>query len=67
MAKKTAIRRSNQLSLFMYIMILTCDFVALEEGILSYLTRWTPSALDNSSHFSFSMDDLVVVSGGRRK
>ena len=48
-------------------MSLTCDFSALEEGIVSSLARWTQSTLDNYWYFSFAVTDLGWVSGARSK
>ena len=39
MAKTKATRRSNPLSIFMWVMSLTFDFGDLEEGIVSSLSR----------------------------
>ena len=66
MTKTTEIRRSKPMSLFMYVMSLTCDFGAFDEDIVVYLTIWTLSAIESSSLFSFSMEYLGCVSGGRR-
>ena len=50
----------------MYVMILTCDFGDFDEEMVVSLTRWTLSALENASNFSFSVANLGCVSGGRR-
>ena len=39
MANTTAIRRSDPFSLLMYVMSLTCDVGAFDEGVVSSLTR----------------------------
>ena len=56
MENMTAIRRSNLFSMFMYVMILTCDLGTLDEGIVSSLARITWSALKNASHFSYALE-----------
>ena len=65
MAKTTAIRRSKQLSLFMYVTILTYDFDVFDEDMEVSLTICTLSALENASKFSFAVAYLGCVSGGR--
>ena len=49
MANTIKIWKSNQLSLFMYVMSLICDFGAFDEVIVSSLTIWSLSALENAS------------------
>ena len=49
----TTIRRSNPLSLFVYVLSLTCDFGDFYEEMVVSLTRWTLSDLDNTSFLFF--------------
>ena len=63
--KKTEIRRSNPLPLFMYVMSLTWDFGDFDEDIVVSLTKLTLSAVNNDSYFSFAVAYLGYVSGGR--
>ena len=51
--------------MFMYVMILKCDFGALDEVIVSSLIIWTRIALENSLWFSFSFANLGWVSSGK--
>ena len=46
-AMTTVIRMPKIWSIFMYVIILTYDFGALEQTIVSSLTKWTRSAPDN--------------------
>ena len=66
-ANTTAIIRSNQFSLFMYIMSLTCYFGSFDEVMVSSLTMWTLSAPENDLWFYFTVENLGCVSSGRRK
>ena len=45
---------------------LTCHFDAFDDEMVVSLTRWTLSALENYSEFSFAVTYLECVSGGRR-
>ena len=67
MAKTTAIIRSNTLSVFMYVMMLTCVFGSLDEVMVSYLTRLTLSGIDNASYLSLSVVNSVCVNDVIRK
>ena len=61
-----AIIRSNTLSQCMYVTSLMRDFGAFDEEMVVYLTRLTPSSLDNASVFSFDVAYLKFVFDGRR-
>ena len=65
MANTTAIRSSNPMSLFIYVTSLTYNFGAFDEEMVVSLTRRTLSALENASKFSFAMEYLGCVSGGK--
>ena len=62
--KTIEMRRSNKLSLFMYVMSLTCNFGDFDEYMVLSLTRWTLSAIDNASYLYFAVANLGCVSGG---
>ena len=47
--------------MIMYVMSLTFEICALDEGIVSYLTRWTQISLDNVLYFYFYFDSLGWV------
>ena len=53
MVNTTSIIRPYPLSMSVYEMVLTCDFGALDEGIVSYLTILNWIALDNYPYSSF--------------
>ena len=67
MVKTTSIIWSNILSVFMYVIIFTCDVGDLDEEIVSSLTIWTISSLKNTFQFSCAVANLGWVSSGRIK
>ena len=63
MENTTATIKSNPLSRFMLVMSLTCYFGALEEGVVSFLARWTRSDLENYWWLYFAVYDFGWVYG----
>ena len=65
MANTTAIRISDPLSLFVYLMSFTFNFGAFDEEMVLSLKILTLSSIEYASWFSFDVENLVCVSGGR--
>ena len=51
----------------MYVMSLKCDFGDFDERLVTSLTIWTMSALENDSQCYFSVSNIGWVSGGMTK
>ena len=65
MTKTTATKRSNYLSLFMYITRLTCTFSAFDELVVVSLKRWTQKNIENDLQYADSVAIFRWLRGRR--